>query len=222
MDTKIEYTINFLYYTYILVLSLCICIGLWRVKTLDSKSNFVLWIMVFALTTEMLCKAASLHGKIRTPIYHIYCLIDFFLVTLYFLKTINFKETRSTLFICALGIYITGVLNFIFLQSINVTNTYMQIFESFVLIIFSLYSLYKILINDDIKNIIYYPHLWFWSSFLLLYSGTLFFWICINLLSHDKSTLETTELIQEIVNIIAYAGIGLTFYFYPKMVKSEQ
>jgi len=118
--------------------------------------------------------------------------------------------------------FILAFLNEIFFQHINNLNSNFIIFESFIVVSMSLYALYRILINDEIQAVVRYPHFWVWTSLLFYFSCSFFFWPCIKILYKQKSHYYGFIVsLQVIMNMVAYAGIGLTFIFFPKLTNDE-
>lgn len=86
----------------------------------------------------------------------------------------------------------------------------------------ALYALYGMLIDDRIQNILQYSHFWLWVCLFLYFSCTFFFWPCIKILYKQKSPYyDLIVCFQVFMNAVSYLGIGMTLFFYPKMMKNE-
>ncbi len=83
----------------------------------------------------------------------------------------------------------------------------------------SAYALYRMFINEEITNVVTYPHFWFTTSLFVLYVGTFFFWALLPVLSKDQAAINLAQCIQIYINIAAYLGIGFTMLLYTKMQK---
>jgi len=147
----------------------------------------------------------------RPKVYHIYAIVDIILVTIYYLKTIWPKRYKLFFFITIIVWPTIGFLN-LYIQPYTKVNTNMLLIECFVVIIMSLHSLYKILINDALMNVTSYPHFWVWICFLFLWCSTFFFWAFFDELMITHPTYRNTlNYINGLTNILVYSGIGASF-----------
>lgn len=204
---------------YYLALIVSIIIGFIEYKKFNSGTKIVFFIILMAFIDEALvfiCRYKSINSR---PVYHVYCVIDFFLMTLFFFKTIFATIRYLYINLAAITILTIGLLNCFFFQPITKLNSNMLVLESFCVIIMSLFALYKILIDDTVTIVFKHPNFWFWVFFLILYTGTFFFWSCIVPLSKNYKIIDKAQDIQVFINVIVYFGIGSVFFCYPKMVK---
>lgn len=155
-------------------------------------------------------------------VYHVYAPLHLLLVSLYFNQSIpSFKRRRLGWYIGLVGI-IVAVINSLFLQPIEVFNSYYLLFAGFLIISMSLYAFYKILENDDVSTL-NNPH--FWISLLLLFfwSVTYFHWSVYEILSKAMTEyLSLVPFVMPFISSITYLGFGLVFLLYPKTKKLER
>ena len=175
--------------------------------------------MVTGAINEILVYISKRFHFNTMPLYHVYCVVEFFIITLFFLNTVNFSRKRLYILLSAIVLPTLGYCNLVFLQPKTGLNSNMFILESMCVIAMSLYSLYTILADDFVTVVHNDPYFWFWVFFLVLYSGTFFFWAYIVPISKNVKLMDIAQNIQVIINICVYVGIGSVFFFYPKMVK---
>lgn len=211
-----------LFYIDLCILLFGVFLGFHRYKLLDPDSKIVFYVILLAFVTETLREIAFLIYGQKNQIYHFYCIIDFLLMIIYFIRTIKLKFVKLYVFSSLAMIVALELINDIyFRQPLTCLNSHMFVLEAFFVTLFGLYALYHILVDDNIKTVQDYPHFWFWAFLLFMSSGTFFFWsyiLIINIKYHDF--LDLVQYVQVIVNIVAYGGIALVFYTYPKMVKN--
>ncbi len=216
MSTKIIFDI------YLIVLVLTVFKGILRFRRLDSASKILLLLLAITTTSEFVCLIRIESHLGKAPIYHVYSVIEIILTTAYFLKTIKSYHFPAKFIISSVIWLLLGILNVIFLQPIYKFNSNYLLLESICTIAMSLYTLYTMLVNDTIHNVLKYPHFWTWSLLLLLWSSSFFFWGYYEVLTQKGwAYLPAAANTQAIINILVYFGIGLTFLFYPKTPQTE-
>ena len=201
-----------------IILCAAAIIGLLRFRYLDKPLRVVWGLLVISSVSEMVSYIALETGNvfIKGVVYHIYSIIEIVLITWFFLLRIKPHHYRLLLLINFVGWPIVGVLNMLFLQPVDGLNTNMLMLESFVIITMCLYFIYWLLKNDVVHNIFGYSHFWVSIIWLLLWSGTFFFWAFIRVLYSDEwPYLQTAVLLQGILLVITYCGFGLVFFLYP-------
>lgn len=207
-----------LYYVYLLILGLSVIASLRCFNKIDNPSKLISILLFFAFATEITALLLVNVIKVKNPAYHIYSIVELFLTTVYFLKTIKPRNIKTMLILAALICPAIGLLNMRF-QSIKTINSYMLIFECFTIICMSIYALYRILLDETVLDTFKYPHFWFWASFLLYWSGSFFYWaFLISIVQSHSKFGEWVSIWQVVINIILYLGIGVTFLLYPKPV----
>ncbi len=213
-------TTHKLYYLYLTILFLCSICGFISYKHFDLKSKILYCSILLSLLAELAREVLVILFNIKAPVYHFLCFLDITLITIYYIKTIKLKHEFFFISISIITPLALEILNTWFFQPMKSLNSNMFILESFVVIIFSLHSLYCILLDDNVKNPIINPDFWFWSFLLFMWSGTFFFWAYIKLIyTNAKEYVDLMQYIQISINAFVYFGIGTIFYYYPKMIK---
>lgn len=205
-----------LYYFYLFILFIDVIIGMYKYYQYDEKIKIVLFLIVATFLCEVIATLLSYSTIGRDPIYHFYSVLEVSLTTLFFIKTIELKNYQIKFFLSITIWMVIAFINMYLYQPLNEINSNILIIESFFIILMSLFALYKMLLDESITNIVNYPHFWIWVMFLLLWSGSFFFWGYIRVLMSEKKISIVAFFFQEIINIVVYTGIGLMFWKFPK------
>lgn len=216
MSTKLLFNI------YLVILALTVVQGFFRFRRLDEASKILVILLAVTTLSEFICLVRIENNLGKAPVYHIYSVIEIILTTAYFLKTIKSYHFFRLMLISIVVWTLLGILNAVFLQPLNKFNSNYLLLESISIIAMSLYTLYKMLLNDTMYNVLKFPHFWTWSLQLILWSGSFFFWGYYEVLTQRGwAYLPAAANMQAIINILVYFGIGLTFLFYPKSPQAE-
>ncbi len=208
-------------YFYYIVLFLTIAIGFLRLRLFDKGAKILYVCIVTGAINEILVYISKCYKFNTMPLYHIYCVVEFFIITLFFINSAHFRRKRLYILLLAILLPALGYCNLVFLQPKTGLNSNMFLLESFAVIAMSLYSLYAILVNDKLTFVHNDPYFWFWVCLLIMFSGTFFFWAVIIPISNNPRLTDIAQDIQVIINICSYIVIGTVFFFYPKMVKNK-
>jgi hypothetical protein len=207
---------------YFITIILAAAIAFINYKRFDRATKMLSILLVITMISELISRYCAVHYKNNNFIFHIFNVIELYLLTLYFTEALKIKSIKVIAISAALIYPLLATLNCIYAQPISTLNSNFIMFESFLVIIMSLYSLYKIFMNDSISVILKYPSFWF-STFLFLYfSCTFLFWPFIKLLYIQKSNYYDWAInLQLVLNIISYAGMGITMLSFSKMIGNE-
>ncbi len=207
---------DILYYVYCFFILLSSIVILWKFQRFDFSTRIIAMLILVTFCSETLVKVVRLFSLNHRPIYHFYSVISFSLITIYFIYLLGFqnKALKSVLF--SVLIVLAGLINCLLFQPLTLLNSNILICKSFFVAGMSMYSLYRILLDERIK----YPerdfHFWFWALFLLLNCGTFFFWATLKILNKGGHFIDFTQTVQTLINIIVYGGIFIIFFKYPK------
>jgi len=204
------------FYIYLSILFSGSILGYAIYKYLDNKGKIINFLLSITFLSETLAIIMTKIHKRHTAVYHIYNIIEIIIISLYFMQAVEKANQRKYILWIIVFWSAIGFGNML-IQPITSLNSNMLIIECITIVPMALYSLYKILLDDKIMNVTAYPHFWIWTCFLLYQCSTYFFWAFFDILilkSHYRNALIQAQII---VNILAYAGIGLSFFLYPKM-----
>lgn len=213
--------IDILFYLYLGVLFLASVIGYIRYNLLDYGSKILLCLVTLAVLCESITAFERFFTYLKAPVYHIYNVIEIILIALYFLYTVRFRNRLLFISLCLLFIGVE-IANTVLYQPITRLNTNFITFECLLVIPMSLYSLYKILINDAVDKILNYVHFWFWTCLLVYFSSCFFFWqFIVYFYKHNQLYYTISGNMHIVINLLVYTGILLVFLYYPKMARDE-
>lgn len=201
------------------MLVLSVIAGIINFRVYDTGVRILLFLLTITLVSELMSLFLLETKERRYTAYHFYNVMELSVLSLYFLKVTGLYKLWRFLSLAVLFI-VAGILNAVYLQPIHTLNSNFLSLESFLVICMSLYSIYKMLLNDEIDNIAFYPHFWI-SAFLLLYFSTTFvYWSFIKMLYATRSPYYTlAEYIEIIMNIVCYTGLFFILIYYRKMIK---
>ena len=216
MVTRTAYYIP--YYTYVASLLYAIIISFYRFKKIDSASRILVLLICCALINE--CAAYYLAKKYadNLSLYSIYCFVEFGLICLYFNKIIDVFVKKNIGVYIGVGGILFGVLNLVFIQSLDSLNSYFLFFEGLSVIGMSLFAFFRLLLKHDSLHLYRYHHFWFISCLLFFWSITFLNWGLYDYFNM-KFQYEAWKInfALVIVSAITYFGIGCVFLLYPKM-----
>ncbi|XZF13922.1 hypothetical protein ACTHGU_19230 [Chitinophagaceae bacterium MMS25-I14] len=152
------------------------------------------------------------------PVYAIYSLFEFGMISAYFNYSIDiFRKKNAGLWIGAAGIII-GILNIIFLQPVYTLNSYFLFFEGIFIISMALFSFFRLLLMQDELKLHTYHHFWFAVILSFFWSITFLNW---GMYDYFLQKMPSFNWIINrsilVVNIITYLSFAFVFLYYPKM-----
>ncbi|QQS67068.1 MAG: hypothetical protein IPP08_02525 [Chlorobiota bacterium] len=114
--------------------------------------------------------------RTNSIVYHISTPIEFIIYAIIFSNFFNSKSWDKILFIMVILLLLTEVVNTIYIQPLNVSNTNIFILESLFLVFLSLVHFLKIRENTSYSNIFKEGVFWFNSAVLFYYSINILIW----------------------------------------------
>lgn len=175
--------------------------------------------MWLVFITELLAWNAALEFKNNLAVYAIYGFFEIALVSLYFNYSIKVFRKHNIGFYIASVVILMGILNTIFIQPLNTLNTNYIFLECLVVVSMSLFSIYRLIIED--KNNLKLSkevHFWFPCIFILEWCGNFLSW---GLYDYFQEEMKDSAYILNnslyVVNIIVYLSFAAVIFFYPKM-----
>jgi len=194
-----------------------------RYEVADRMGKTIVFLLLLCCLTEIAAEISYLLCGNKALIFHFSGVMNFMLVSLYFIQTM--KPAKSSIIIISVmtGLPILSFANSFFLQPINKPNTNILVLRSFCIIAMSLIALYKILIDEHIKKATRYPHFYFWGLLLIMHTGTFFFWgLLLIIAKQSKPYLSMIQWMQGSINALVYLGIGCTFLLYRQKIPYER
>jgi len=205
------------FYTYLVVLLIAIAIGLFCYNNFDAPIKLIFFLLIITFISESVTIVTTRYINDKDSVYHFYSIIEIIITTLYFLQRLRLNHSKAIMWIASTVWLLMGIINMYF-QPLNTLNSNMLLAESITIIGMSLYSLYKILLDERITSVMTYSHFWIWTCFLLYQCSTFFFWAFFDdLILHQTKYKFALLAIQGLVNIVVYCGIGLSFLLFSKV-----
>ena len=162
--------------------------------------------------------ASKFHNNL--PLYSLYCLLEFGLLSLYFNRVIDvFAKDNIGIHIGITGIVI-GILDIVFFEHLGSYNTYFLFFEDLMVMGMSLFALFRLMLNDDSRNLFHYPHFWFICIFVFFWSITFLNWGLYDYIDVQMhSSIWKIDCALMVIGIVTYSSFGVVFLLYPKLQK---
>lgn len=166
----------------------------------------------------MIAVYLSLKWINNMPVYAVYSLIEFATLSIYFNYSIDvFRQKNTGYYIGACGV-VLGILNSIFLQPINSSNSYFLFVEGIGIVTMSLFAFFRMLMREDDLKLHQYTHFWFAAILAFFWSVTFLNWGLSDYLYHyyPSVSLMVNKIIL-FLNMALYVMIGCVFILYPKL-----
>lgn len=209
-------------YLIIGIIGLSFICGLCRVKQLDKASKLVVLLAGSSFFCELIAHFFALNKKNNYPIYNVFSLIEFLILSIYFNTIIDrFKNKKVGVILGVSGV-LFGILNILLFQPLDSFNNNFLFLEGFTIICLCLYSFYEILLNEDSIELNTMPAFWFNTAFLMYWSATYLTWPIYILvqITYKINTLYIDTALW-VFSFLMYALISIVFIRYPKMNKSH-
>ena len=208
------------FYLPLLLFTAGIAVYRWRVLSIADKWMCVL--MIATLIEESFSKyyASTIHYNFFT--YHIYTLVELFLISLYFDRSIGFRKPYLIgIIIGACGV-VLSLINTFYFQSTHTFNSYFLLFEGVIVLSFCLLSFYRLLIRD---NIVPGKMAQFWLTICFMFYQSLAYannGVYGALAGQNNLLSSILDWSRQIVNLLFYFGIALVFIRYKKLIPSGE
>lgn len=209
------------YILYLLLLAAASVAGALRRQQLSAADRVIWWLMILTFISET--AALICEKTLRNNMYvsHIFSPLQLLLASIYYNQTIPFLKKTN------LGnwIGITGVLLSIcisaFVQPPHTYNSWFFLFESFAIIMLSLWLYFTILTREDFAVL---RSAAFWiATFLMVFWSFSFYYFGLYNFSRDlKPMLRAFRVIFITLNFATYGGFFCVFIFYPKLIRSGE
>ena len=212
---------HIIYYFALFVVSL---FGLLRFSKIDIGFKWLVSLVFLTLVLEITAKVLPNYYNFSNSIlYHFFTLVEYGIYVIIFSKFFNSQRISKILYVSWVVLLIAEVLNTIYYQPLNESNTNIMIFESVLLVFFSLVLFIKI------KNSLYYENLllegvfWFNSAILVYYSFNNLVW---GFHSFKVYNLENPPMIIYKINLLfaafLYIVYGYSIYLNYKSTQKDK
>lgn len=205
-----------------LILGYGITIGLIKYKCLDKGARIILLLIVVAAIAEQLASYFAYKIRNNYYVYGIYNPIQLVIISWYYNTTIDRFKINNAGIIIGLTGAVFGIINYLFIQSPKVMNSYFLLTECLIIIAYSLYFFYRLLLGDDDIKLFANPNFWFASLFLFYWTGTFLIWGMYDYLRFNVvGSSSLVHILLLIVSVITYIGFGTVFLLYKKIQTTD-
>lgn len=205
------------------VIALATISFIFRYGKVDFPSKIIGLLLCLTFLNERIADYCAHVYNNSIIVYGAFSPIQLLLISWYFNNSIRFFRKKNIGLKIGIPFLILGYVNYFFVQGPKVMNSYFLLTESILVVGMSMYAFYRMMLEDEGLELTKYPHFWFTSFFLLFWLGTFFIWglydFVIRQLHIDSDVLRAVLLVM---NAITYIGIGLVYWFYPKMKTSYE
>jgi len=205
------------YIALIILFGASIC-GIYRYRRLDKAAKIFSVFICLACIAETTSLIAARVWHNSMPVIAIYSLIEFAMISVYFNYSIDAFRKKNLGIYFAIGGIVLGILDILFLQPLNVFNSYYLFFEGIGIISMSLFSFFRLLLKEEYLVLYKYPHFWFAAILSFFWSVTFLNWgLRDYIYIHHAQSSKMLDVGIYIINILFYAMFACVFILYPKM-----
>ncbi len=151
--------------------------GCYFYKKIETPYKWLTILLVFTLVSELIAKFIAYGmGHPNSIVYHIFTPIEYTLYVTIFLHFIQQKKWNKLFWLSAVALLLFEIVNTLFFQSLQETNTNTMILESCLLVCLSLLLFLKIRETPSKRNILKEGIFWFNSAVICYYSFNIIIW----------------------------------------------
>jgi hypothetical protein len=170
-------------------------------KKLPKELSPLRWLLSASFVSDVLMYVTAMIYRNSYPVGNTYLIIQFFVLLYIFSLSLFNKNKKYALFL-GIAYIIFYVLDVIFLESFMRLTTHANVVSSLIVIILSLWYLYKLLNELLITDIQRLPMLWITFAALLYYGCTIFIVLANNwLLSNAEASQLNMWIVHNFFNI---------------------
>lgn len=191
------------FWTYIIIISLGILIGIIRINQLTSSSKICLLLLVITLIIELISQLGYklLINKSNYIVYHIFSPIQYTLIALSYNQELKSKLIKYSIYL----MLTCSIIFSIWVQPIQEFNSYYINLNFFITILIAIYYLRKLLEKDTENSFLGFPLFWISCGFLLFNIANLFVFGTFNSFFKEVNYIE---------RIFAYVRIFTNYILY--------
>lgn len=187
-------------------------IGFYCRKRFDAAARMLFYLICASLLAEVCMFGLHLVHVKNLSVLRVYTLVEFTLISLFFIKAIPsprlqaFIRIMILVFLLVAGgdLYVNG-----FGQMDNITSA----FESIVLMLYTIIAFYYLVVDPTHSEILSNPLFWFYSAILMFYACDMFIFIFSNYIQHHYPNKSFEFFgIHSVNNIIFHLLISLGFW----------
>ena len=162
------------YYSSLLISA---AIGLLCITKVETEFKWLAILMLLTLISEMIAKHIAFGlNKPNSIVYHIFTPIEYIVYVIIFQGFWGHKKWNKLLWLSAIGLIFIEIINTIYFQPLDETNTNVMITENALLVFMSLLLFLKIRETPSVSNLLREGVFWFNSAVLCYYAFSTLVW----------------------------------------------
>ena len=210
---------------YIIVEFLAFITGTYFLRQIRNKFLFLYLCIALGFFTEAITLFAIYSGSKNTLwLSHIYFPLEFFFLSLLYLKNIKNIVLKIWMKVVIAGLMLFSVINPLFLQKLTVYSQ-VRSFSSIVLVVFSLLYFYQIISEAKIRKLSREPMVWVNIAVLVYFAASLFHVVLFTIiLEYSRKFLKLTSDYFAVLTALFYLLIAVAFVIegWPKNRKKDR
>lgn len=191
--------------------------SLFHFKRFDATQQKIVYLLIAMSGAELMSNLLWLAAINNNPVYHIYAVVEFFILLKIFQPPLEVYLTRIGFTVLLIGFVCFAVVNAYFFQNPDTFNSNVTLVSSFIFILFVLLYLFKLINGQHVDSLVKNPLFWVSMGVLIYYAtnAVLFF---INQYPALQNTYRYTIWgMHAVVNLIL-----VLFYFIALWVQTEK
>ena len=130
--------------------------------------------ILLTLTLEIIAERLNASGINNYVIFHLFTFAGSIFLMLYYHSLIQNKIYRNLALIIIISFLLFSIISIIFWVSLNAHPSMVRYIECILQMVLCLFFFADLFKKSEVKKLLYYPHYWMVSGFLLYFSGTFF------------------------------------------------
>lgn len=143
-------------------------------KYLDKPLGIISIFILFTMVLEIVNYALFLNGINNLSLFHLFTLVEYAFIILYFIILLERKTDKWLLGISLFLFIVFSILNIVKYEPLNTYPSNQRVAECILIMLLCMYFFWNLFRKSQITNLIHYPHYWLVSGFLLYFAGTFF------------------------------------------------
>lgn len=162
--------------------------GVIRYRALTKALRLLCYYFATSLCVNVITATLSYYRIPNLIFFHLYTAVEAVFLSLFFLQIIENDILKKILSFFLIAFPILCIINYAFVQTGNVFNTYTHSLEALLFMVLSIFYFWEQSQQEDQVKWVQVPLNWIISGFLLYFSSTFFLYVFSNVLIRNYST----------------------------------
>ncbi len=209
-----------IYYIYILVIFLSFLVYLFFYKTLATEEKIICFFLLTVFLVEIPAIYLSIHHRTNLILYNVGCQIQYIELIMYFNASLHYHRKNMVLRVGFLSLVSFLFVMFLFHATKEDFFIIFLLFEGFMITSLSLFTLFRIIVNDNLFFNAFKDYNFFVTLIILLFwCLTYFYWGFQHILVYNyMQTFKWVQIIIDVVDCGFYFSLGLILLLKKKNV----